>query len=248
MYYGLVAEYLAEAAHIVTAPTEVHLAVASEFVAHQVVVGTYAYELETVGIKLHYHIAAYVTLALFEHGLHIAHYGIEILSLVEVVAVECRDLILPEYLPLGEGVFLKHVMSFYYHHGCGGLETYAALDTYDSVAYVHVATYGVRTGDLLHGEDGLHMIVVLFTVDADYLALVECEGERFMTVAFELGRIGLFGKSGVGMQRLFTAYRCTPNTLVYRIFGFFEVEIDTVTAAITSISGAMVPNIISKRT
>ncbi len=97
---------------------------------------------------------------------------------------------------------------------------------------MHVATYGVRTGNLLHGEDGLHMIVVLFTVDADYLALVECEGERFMTVAFELGRIGLFGKSGVGMQRLFTAYRCTPNTLVYRIFGFFEVEIDTVTADI----------------
>ena len=160
-------ENLAEALHILVAPVAHDLAVGAELVAHQVVLAVDTHHDITVGIEIHVDIAADRNLRTLQHGLHVPHHRIVVLTLVQPVAVELRDLVLPEQLPLGEGVLLEHLVGGDDEDGACGLESHSALDADDGVADVHVAPYAVGAAEALDLADGVDRIGVLPAVDTN---------------------------------------------------------------------------------
>ena len=57
--------------------------------------------------------------------------------------------------------------------GSSSLETYTALDAYDGVAYVGIASNSIRCTNLLNLLDGFHFVCVLFAIDGNNLTFIE---------------------------------------------------------------------------
>ena len=96
-------------------------------------------------------------------------------------SVPVAHLVFPVLLPFAQGVFLKEaVCSDNEHWGCC-LEAYAALDTYDGVTHMAVAANAVGSANLLYSLNSLNLIVVLHTVHAAQLTLLEAQLQGLRT-------------------------------------------------------------------
>ncbi len=70
-------------------------------------------------------------------------------------------------------MLLKHLVGGDDQHRSGGFETYAALDAYDRVADMHVASDGVAGSEALHFAYGFDLVGERLAVDGRDLALLE---------------------------------------------------------------------------
>ena len=162
--------------HIVGAPCLVYLAVFAEVGLHKVERRIDAHE--GVGQRAQGELDSSGDVALrgFQICLHLAHYRLQILALVEEHAVPIADLVLPVLLPLGEGVLFEHLVRRDDEYRAGSLEAHAALDADYGVADVHVAAYAVASADgfdLAYGFDGIVEVLAVYGLE---LAFLESEG------------------------------------------------------------------------
>ena len=108
-------------------------------------------------------------------------------------------------------------------HGSGCLETYAALDADNRIAYVHITADAVSRTDFLYLLDSLDGVVEFFIVDRFKFTLLEGQAQLFAAFFGAMFQIGAFGKSLCGVQNLTAANGSTPQTYVIGIFQFGEV-------------------------
>src|SRR5690606_19608441 len=151
--HGLVAEYLRESSDILTGPAQVHLSIFTELRRHQVVRRNYSCNLKSVWVQLQVNVSRHVVLGACQERFYVAHNGIEVLALMQPVAVELGELVLPAQLPFCEDMFLKRVVCLEYDHRGGGLKTDAPLDTDNGVPNVNVPPDGIGPRDLLEALD-----------------------------------------------------------------------------------------------
>ena len=201
----LVAENPAEALHVLARPVAHRLAVGAEAVAHQIVRAVDTDDYEAVGVQIDVHVAADGPLAALEHGLHVAHDRIVILSFVQMIAVEGRNLVLPEKLPFRQRMLFEHMVRLDDDHRGGRFEADASLDADDRIAYVHITADAVSRTDFLYFLDGLDRVVEFFIVDRFKLTLLEGQAQLFAAFFGAMFQIGAFGKSLCGVQNLTAA-------------------------------------------
>ena len=107
-------------------------------------------------------------------------------------SIPCPELVFPVLLPLGECVLFKHFVGSNYEQWCASLEANTPLYADDSVAYVHVASYGIGCNDLFKVLDSGHLVGVMFPVDGSDFAFFKRQSYAAVGCGCHLCRVGFF--------------------------------------------------------
>ena len=129
-------------------------------------------------------------------------------------------------------MLFEHMVRLDDDHRGGRFEADASLDAADRIAYVHVAADRIARSNGLQRLNRGDPVVVTLTVQRDEFAPLESQRHTTGFGLFQLRRIGLLGQRLAGGKRLLAAYGRTPDTLIDRVFGLLEIEIDSVTAQV----------------
>src|ERR1043166_8899886 len=133
---------------LVTGPEPILLAVGRHRAVHHREGASSAGHHETAGGDMHAGLAGHPLLGARDEGLDVPERRVEVVTLVEPVAVETAELILPEDLPLGERHLLQLAVRRDEQQGGAGLEADPALDAEGGLPDVNVAAEPVAGREL----------------------------------------------------------------------------------------------------
>src|SRR5690606_2304353 len=138
---------------LVAGPEAVVLAVRGDGRVHHRMRAAGADHVEAAGGQADARLAGYALLGALDHRLDVAQRGIEVVPLVQPVAVELRNLVLPERLPLREHQLLQLAMRRDEQERRAGLEPDPALDAHDRLADVDSPPRAVALTELAQPVD-----------------------------------------------------------------------------------------------
>ena len=99
-------------------------------------------------------------------------------------------------------------------HRGGGFETYAAFDTDNCVAHMHVTADTVSGADLFYLLDCFDRVIEFLIVDSFQFSFFESQAELFAAFLFYVFQVSCFGQPLCGVEDFTTTNRGTPQTYV----------------------------------
>ena len=203
-----------------------HLSILPELALREVVLAVHAYGLEAVRMQLKDCRTVYIALGTGKHSLHVRHYRLQILALMQEHTVPVGNLVFPVLLPFAQSTLFQQAVGFDNQLRSGCLKSHTPLDTYDRVSHVAVTAYRISRAYLLYLLNSLDLVIETLSVHRHDLAFPEANLQYGFLGLGNVLQIRLLGKPLCRVQYLPSADTGSPDTYIVRIFQFGEVRME----------------------